>query len=84
MLTGAAEGNTACKQPATLFVSWFAYFCPSYYFPGSRFAMQKKGYFTAEMFSDVVKHIIENTDGNQKLLILDGHDSHFHPEAIDM
>ena len=84
MLTGAAEGNAARKRPATLFVSRFAYFCAPYHFSGSRFAMQKKGYFTAEMFSDVVKHIIENTDGNQKLLILDGHDSHFHPDAIDM
>lgn len=51
---------------------------------GARFAMQESGYFTAAMFSDVVSHIIDNTDAEHKLLILDGHDSHFEPDALDL
>jgi hypothetical protein len=51
---------------------------------GSRFAMQENGYFTADVFPDVVRHLMECAPSAQKLFILDGHDSHTSVEALDL
>ncbi len=57
---------------------------PRYTYIGSRFAMQENGYFTADVFPDVVRHLMEYAPSGQKLFILDGHDSHTSVEALDM
>jgi hypothetical protein len=46
--------------------------------------MQENGYFTADVFPDVVRHLMEYAPSGQKLFILDGHDSHTSVEALDM
>ena len=51
---------------------------------GSRFAMQESGYFTSNIFSDTIRHIIDYQPNGQKLLIVDGHDSHTDVDALDM
>ena len=46
--------------------------------------MQESGYFTADIFPDVIRHLMENKPTPQKLFILDGHDSHTNVDALDM
>jgi hypothetical protein len=46
--------------------------------------MQENGYFTADVFPDVIRHLMECAPSSQKLFILDGHDSHTSVEALDL
>jgi hypothetical protein len=67
-----------------IFVVFLVMFDEFFHTLGSRVAYQPNGSFTQETFTDVIRHIIENTTPGKKLLILDGHSSHHSVEALDL
>ena len=47
-------------------------------------AFQKNGSFNKSMFADVIRHIVKHTPSGQKLLIMDGHNSHHDVDGLDL
>ncbi len=50
----------------------------------SAMSFQKNGSFTSDTFCDVIRHLVKHTPPGQKLLIIDGHNSHHEVDALDL
>ena len=51
---------------------------------GAQYALSESGYFTEENFIHVIEFINKHTPSSPRLLILDGHTSHFAPAALGL
>ncbi len=51
---------------------------------GSAYALSESGYFTEENFIHVITYMNTHTPSTPRLLIVDGHTSHFEPAALDL
>jgi hypothetical protein len=74
----------ARKQKNTRRMQYWRVFNVMLCSPDSAMSFQKNGSFTSDTFCDVIRHLVRHTPSGQKLLIIDGHNSHHEVGALDM